>query len=682
MLTTETRFRLSGCFRLDARQSPARLECPAEGSAFEVEDVNPDDLERVWSLLDRALGSEELERVLAPLGGDALVLRELFESEGIIRPCDLPSPHVSGDPELCEIVDALSASGGWGSDKLQLFTARELFERTEPTSEALAVIVLRDAVLAGRGLCRGCLILRALAVLLTPGEAPTAAELRCTLAPEDLRSALARTLLEVQRAPLEVGEALLLRFGEGLERGALLRHPDCDACAAGHGETYGTAWLREDLLRSEEAARIEHVRDVFGASPFAPLAMEESVREPRELPYDLPYLAGDTRLCRFGSGKVACRSIEGIVHGSGTSTEHSRLVAWSEGIERLAAQSARPHVLADAGDARVASLRSSRIFPELDALSGVKAFSKALDLRTDRECLVPFERVAVHVPPGLFERDARIERTFTGAASHVTSLNAILHASVEVLTRDAYLLAWYRRRRLCRVAWPASASHEVTERARYLRAHGLELELYDLRADLPLPLLLLRARATRTCGNWPRGGTLLVPAGGFFAQESLRHALSLASSRFVGLGLYTLPERDPLDAEAVEALSRTVPFWPGLARYLDPARAQDLEFLFGDIERELTELDAGTELSAEAPHKAKFEALRRWLERAGLSWFAVPLVDRDILQAGLRVVKVIIPEALRLTLLAEEIERQAPRFSLPLAGAAPDSWNERPHPLY
>jgi YcaO cyclodehydratase, ATP-ad Mg2+-binding len=464
-----------------------------------------------------------------------------------------------------------------------------------------------------------------------------------------------------------------VRRDEGLARGQVLHHPDCPRCGTRPRSQQIACTIGE--LRSEPApiASAEQIAQALGHSPFAPLRVEEVTGAPGQFPFDQPYVFGDTRLSRLRVGRVFCTSMPGFVHGSCRSVDQSRMLAWSEGAERLGAQGATPDLVLAADDPRV--VEAYRPFGGRPPRNEAHALCVALDLIRGNQCLVPFERVAVAIPRELMWGGSESDSTFTGCASHVTSVASILHATVELLKRDAYMIGWYRKRCLPEIEWPRSLPHDLDERVRYLHRHGMELRLYDLRADLPLPMVMLHVRARRHLGHFPAGGSLLVPAGGFTALEALEHALKLTCSRFAGLAFEDAPERDPLDPDAVARLGGVLPFWPGLARYLDPRNAAALDFLPGGERTVLEALNV-------AEQGSRFALLRTWLVRARLTWMAVSLDSAASLDAGLRVIKVVVPEALRLTMREQKMDRLHPRLAREWPGSTIRSWNQSPLPSY
>jgi ribosomal protein S12 methylthiotransferase accessory factor YcaO len=669
--------RLSGTWLPEEREGGVALRRPADGAVVEVEGVEPAVVRALWERLAHPVDQDALAAVFGPL--DELL--PLFLEEGVLRPCAAPdldgaAPGAAGGGPLRAPADGLLAEGGWALPALRcLDVAPGAAPASGPRGgEDVALLLVGDGVAATARACAGCLWLRALGVIGEAGQPPRV-DAALSLPGADLRALLAAALVDLQRQALGPDEGLWVRAGVGVARGRVLAHPDC-GCRP-RPRALGPAWLRQELPRDGAETDAQRIRAIFGDSPFAPLAIGEATQPAGDLPFDGPYVSGDTRLCRRAGQRVGCVSIPGIVHGSASTAERSRLLAWSEGVERLGAQSAVADLRLSAGDARVqAACRAHGWRPR--ELAGETAFCLGLDLLADVECLVPFGRVAVALPRDLSPDGLPVESTFTGASSHVSAVRAILHGSVELLKRDAFMVAWYRRRRLAQVALPAQLPPDIAERLAYLDRHGLGLTFFDLRADLPMPMLLAEVRASRRVGSWPAGGAILVPAGGFTPADALRHLVTLVCTRFAGLGLDASPERDPLDPAAVAALGARIPFWPPLARYLDPARARAFAFLRGGGPIPLEALDAGV---PEAPRE-RFRVLGDWLRQAGLGWIAVPLGDEAALEAGLRVTKVVVPQAVPMTLRHEDVDRDLPRFARDFPGATKRSWNDDPHPVY
>ena len=89
----------------------------------------------------------------------------------------------------------------------------------------------------------------------------------------------------------------------------------------------------------------------------------------------------------------------------------------------------------------------------------------------------------------------------------------------------------------------AALGSEPRARLDYLQRNGLEVEVFDLLPEVPLPTLLVRVTARKSRGNWPRGGALMVSAAGLSPQLALNGALKVASGQFISLGLQPDPSR-------------------------------------------------------------------------------------------------------------------------------------------
>jgi thiazole/oxazole-forming peptide maturase SagD family component len=675
---------LSREWTLDLQAGGACLSRPSDGAAIELEGLDRQMLLHLWSVLANPMAGEALERAFASLGDGASDVREIFAAEGVIRGChggDPPAFRAYGSsPPLADLLDRrlwrFSAVAYVADDHLTHCLSGGV--RAE-----VVLIAIGDGVVATRNGCASCLALRGLAVLAREGEGgptkPATASAKSSRPDDDLRLALvARALSLLEDENLGPDRAVLVRRDDGASCGPLLPHPDCPSCGARPDPRRAPQWLKDDLASTRGgSSSAEDIERVFGAGPLAPLVVRERTGDESSFVFGLPFLSGDTRLVRAEPPRCAQTSIESIAHGSSSTLERSRLLTWSEGVERIQAQSAVPDVRLR-GDEPDVIADGARYGWNPPGSSGDRPYCRGLDLLRGTSCLVPFERVVVRAPPFLLDPDAPPELTFTGVASHVTAIESVLHGTVELLKRDAFMIMWYRKRRLRRLGWPASLPEGAAARARYLTERGLDLELYDLRTDLPLPVVLLWARARRTIGNWPAGGSLLVPGGGFDPEEALGHALSLACTRFAGIALDTHAERDVLNPGAVARLSRSVLGWEGIVRYLDPARSASLDFIRGGDVRSVEDLRAGAPLGP----RQRFEAMQSWLRDAKMNWIAVSLNDFNTEAAGLRVTRSLVPEAVRLTLGRSGVDALRARLARPWPNAEEGSWNVDPHPLY
>jgi ribosomal protein S12 methylthiotransferase accessory factor len=652
----------------------ARLYRPATEATLELEDVDPETVISVFERLAAGCHRREAMAELGRLGPrPASTLRE-FQLHQILRQKAPPGEvSVSGEGPLAAAVRSSIARHRWQLERSVVTFPALAWEAavTAWTGDGLVLTRLDDTFLAASG-CPGCLVLRALGRKLVRGQSVDGLGNREGEVPRALISEL---LMELERQRLEPGEGLWVEPGL-IDRGAILPHPDCPgphgAVDRGHGSVM--AALRAEA-RPLEATAFETAAGRLVRSPFAPARLHELTTGLDQLPLGTPFVWGDTHLVRHLSQTTRCVSIEGIVHGGGSTAEECRRISVCEAVERLGAQSARPDVSLTRTVAEPKRALHDRWPGSPDA---ELPFCQGVDLLRDEPCLVPFERVVVGLSRELAPELGYHEPAFTGAATHLTLAEAIVNGTVEALKRDAFMVAWYRRRALRSIEWPRLDDPQLRARAEFLLARNFELELFDLTLDLPMPMLLLRVRAGEMRGSWPAGGSLLVPAGGFDPAESLGHALKLACTRVVSLCHESAMDFDPCDGAAVERLGERVPFWPPMARYLDPRTAGAHAFLgtggrstFDELPRWPLE-----------PAPARMARLRGWLTEHRLAWTAVRLTDPAAASLGLEVVKVVMPGLMRLALSRESTDLGSPRLRLPLPDATTEAPNPDPHPLY
>ena len=523
------------------------------------------------------------------------------------------------------------------------------------------VFVMRD----GARPCWTCLRLRWLARRGRPGEEQTLKwPTKSSKVPRGRRDALTAEVLRcLDDGPLVPGEVLVAQWGQGISRSRLLEHPDCERCALGLPRTPRPAVtdIRRALTRGPRRvdAAVRQARADYADPVLGPLDIEIDSNA-HAFPLKQPFVWGSVFLSRALAGQVACVSTYGGLYGAGVSPEWSKLLATSEGAERLAARGARPHAWHTTPGGRQR-----------------RAFCFGVDLTTQKPMRFPFEKIVVGLPRRLVPQGAFSEPFYSGAASHQTFKEAVLHASVELLKRDAFMISWYRKRTLRRVRWPQRPSTLIEQRATYLTDRKIDIELFDLRLELPMPMLLLRLTARRKVGNWPSQGALLIPCGGFTWGEALEHGLNLACGQFVSLGIMPAAFKNPLDPRAVRALARRLPTWPLTARYLDPSRAAAHAFL-GQGECTFESLPGKTPRSTEEA----FDTLRKWLSTAHLPWGAVRLTDAPATRAGFEVVKVVIPGLMGISPTRAAADFTLPRLHRNWALASSLLPQRDPHPLY
>jgi thiazole/oxazole-forming peptide maturase SagD family component len=592
----------------------------------------------------------QLRRTMAVLGrANAAQLLEFFLERQVLRPVREGNFQLEGTGPLANEATQLVRAGGWSLPPIHFRP------RLEPAGAGVVIALSAGQLWAVRGdasPCPDCLRLRIGARAVKPGL-PRAGR----------RAFLAEAFLELQKAPLAPRQAL--RVGAvGISRSSFLEHPDCERCSPTRSVAQIAAAMRRRTAAVEPGAR-EALRD----GELSPLELDTVQGQKGRYPLDDPFTWGSVHLRREWKGHRFSSSTLGGIYSAG---RRSVEIATSEGAERLAVRGARPDLWAVAADEpKAVPLRALYSHATAADEKALRPFCHALDLIDGAARLVPFESVVVGLPRKALPSALHFEPFYTGAASHRTLSEAVLHATLELLGRDAFMFAWYRRRALPRLDWPARPSARVAARARFLEQRGLKLELFQLTFDLPLPLVLLRLTASRRRGNWPQGGALLVPGAGFSPMAALDHALGLACGQFISIALESAPFKEPLNPKAVRDLGRRLAFWPLLARYLDSNNSGAHAFLSGAPKR----FDDLPQAPATIP------ALRRLLREAGLSWLVVRLTDGPSRRAGFETTKVIIPGLLNLAVSRSQMDLGLSRLNQEASGTR-KGLNPHPHPLY
>lgn len=229
--------------------------------------------------------------------------------------------------------------------------------------------------------------------------------------------------------------------------------------------------------------------------------------------------------------------------------------------------------------------------------------------------------------------------TSSGLACAATFAEATLAALLELVERDAVMLAWRCRLSLPLLEWDGDAASEELER-RYFRIAGLSYTVLDGSGffDVPVAIGVLRGA--------PSSGAALAVGAGSAARP--RDAWLKALSECFGVRSWLIvqsvlhPDRPPRSADAVETFDDHMLFYASdehaeLARFLDAsserARLEDIPGLEGSTPRE------------------QIEGLVSRLARRRVGTYAIDVTAPDIRELGLTVVRVVAPELIQLDVL-------------------------------
>jgi thiazole/oxazole-forming peptide maturase SagD family component len=609
-------------------------------------------------------------------------LAELLVDHRVVRPFSRRSAvKVSGSGEFKVLVQGLLSDGGWQLPPIQVKPDLPSISGGRGSGQwvlapyAWGVAASR----VGARVCGHCALLRLLARRGLNGANQTRAWSEARLHRPMLRSFVTELLVHLQQDGLEDDGLHVVAQGQAATAVRILTHPDCPRCGGPPRKSRTSpAALRSLLLNQKAQTPKPHARADYLDAISGPLEVVEERGRRGQFPLNLPFLWGSVYLTRLRHGRAICLSTQGGIYASSADEELARVIALSEGVERLGARGAVPDLWSRASQERDA-VPLRKIFgwaSERDEQAR-RAFCRGLDVVSNHAALVPFESVVVGMPKTLYPEAVHREEFYSGTASHVTLAQAVMNATIEILKRDAFMISWYRRRALPRLKWPTRLSVLAQRRLRYLHQQGLDVELFDLSMDVPLPMLLLRITARRACGNWPRGGSMLIPAGGFSPTAVLEDALRLAGGQWVGIALNPSPDKDPLDPLAVRRMSRTAKFWPLIARYLNPAHRSSHSFLGSTENRFDTLADHGV-----PPLKQQMSLMRGWLAERGLPWIVVRLTTPSAQRAGFEVAKVVIPGLVAIAPARARVNLRLPRMKMPWSWSTLSGLNPDPHPLY
>jgi ribosomal protein S12 methylthiotransferase accessory factor len=305
-------------------------------------------------------------------------------------------------------------------------------------------------------------------------------------------------------------------------------------------------------------------------------------------------------------------------------------------------------------------------------------------LRDHRPVLVPEVVAYYHAPGGLENRF--VQESSNGCASGGSQAEAVYFGLMEVIERDAFLLAWYGRAPLTEIDAAGSRRPETRAMIDRLAMYGYRARFFDTRVSFAVPVVT--AVAERLDGG---PGRLCFGAGaGLDPEAALAAGLCEIATDAVNLRRRTLREHTRLSAMAADFRRVQVlhdhPLLYGL-----PQMAGYADFL---LRREHTPrvplralardtVAAGTDLRDDAEHVVAE------VVRAGFDVIAVDQTTPEQRGLGFHTAGVIVPGLLPIDFgWSRQRALRMPRMRTALhrAGLAereltPDDLNPAPHPF-
>ena len=222
--------------------------------------------------------------------------------------------------------------------------------------------------------------------------------------------------------------------------------------------------------------------------------------------------------------------------------------------------------------------------------------------------------------------------TSSGLACAATLEEAVLTGLLEVIERDAFMLAWHNRLSLPLLDWSYDRELARLDR-RYFAPSGLRYSAVDLSAFLGVPTVLGVVHGPLGALGALGVGAASAPSVADAWRKALAEAFSVR--RWVADRALEEPELLGRPASTIQTFDDHTLY------YADERRARSASFLDSSVERravaDVEPLEGDNVLE-------QIEAVCRRLEAGGASAYAVDVTSPDVLAADLTVVHVLVPE--------------------------------------
>lgn len=341
--------------------------------------------------------------------------------------------------------------------------------------------------------------------------------------------------------------------------------------------------------------------------------------------------------------------------GTGLSAERARLVAVAEALERYSVAAWHEEDFVTAAEDRLAdecvsparwprcsdaelSAPGSRLRP-YDPSVPIR-WVRAWSLTRSTEVLVPAIAVYLHMPYAS-DSERFVRGITTGAAVHSDLGKAVLNGLLEIVERDAIALVWLQRLRLPEIVIrPSDLEEEALEHHARVRRSGLDVRLFDATTDFGVPVLY----AVQTSDSDPVLSQVVAATCDVSPQAALSKIYRELSSIRVALrgyiGAYAGRAPDPSRVSVVGGAVHNAPL----------SRRHLFDFLL-EGQRGRRALRDLPDLSASRDPLAEAVGL---LAARGAEVIVVDITTDEARQAGMRVVKVLVPEAMPVSFVHDE----------------------------
>ena len=335
-----------------------------------------------------------------------------------------------------------------------------------------------------------------------------------------------------------------------------------------------------------------------------------------------------------------------VEFGSGASTDHrlARAAAIGEALERYSgslvpqerlhltsAAALGPRAIPPADLALFHPMQLSHpSFPFAELTEETETvFVEGIELADDAPAFAPADLVYLR-PTSLPTRPIGYA-TSSGLACGPSRCEAILAALLELVERDAVMLAWNCRLSLPLLDWSDDEAAETLDRL-YFRSTGLRYSVLDGSAFLGMPV------AIGVVHGPPRSGAALAVGAACASAPVNAWSKALSESfgvyRWLGHTARTTDKRPPPSPRDVQTFDDHMLF------YASDEAASKATFLDGSLERR--PLGAVPPLEGGTPEQQLATVMGR-LRPLGISVYAFDLTSPDVRSLGLFVMRVLAP---------------------------------------
>ena len=261
----------------------------------------------------------------------------------------------------------------------------------------------------------------------------------------------------------------------------------------------------------------------------------------------------------------------------------------------------------------------------------------------------------------------------SGAAAHRSLPLAVQRVLLEIIERDAFMLAWYLQLPLQELDIAGASGRESREMYEYLTSRGIDLRFFDLRVDFELPSVFVVARARIHSGQWRAGGHVLGASTSTTWDGAIRHSLTEILGHYSTFALVSPAGDSSIDP----ATGQKRLWWPGFEALFKPGRDDLLSFL-GRSPAIPLPIDS----TAEGSPASSLSNLKAQFMSRGLSIFLRTLAHEAVRQSGLVAIRACVPGLIRMTPSRETANLGEARVeTLRKRWARPPGLNPQAHPV-